>query len=163
MGIYFRLKLLLAISVLAFTSPWTAWAEITALPRFGVNDLYGQTLGSEELIQEGHWLLVYVQPECRPCERLLALFKRENLTQPERIVLVVASSPPKAASWVEQHPDLSDSLWYVDAMGEGFSKLKLSGLPVVLGLQGGEIAWRINGLVSNTKELRSILMSWLEE
>jgi hypothetical protein len=163
MGVFSRLVLLIALSVLAFSSSWMVRAETTALPAFEVADLYGQTFGSEELIQEGRWLLIYVRPGCQPCERLLELFKRDELVQPERVVVMVRSSPPKAAAMAERFPDLTDSLWYADTMSEGFTSLKLPGVPVVHGLHGGEIAWRVNGLVSKTKDLRSILMSWLEE
>lgn len=131
------------------------------LPQFEMLDRDGRDLVSTDLSLEGPWILIYVQPGCRPCDMLLNGFKREDFIDPGRVVIVVGgASLGKARAYAEPLPELAGVQWTVDHHREGFSKLKLEGVPVVLGLKGGDIHWRISGLAG---DVRSIALSWLGE
>jgi hypothetical protein len=50
--------------------------------------------------------------------------------------------------------------WYADPDGAARRALGLTGVPVVLGMEGGEIRWTLSGAVADRRRLRSILVSW---
>lgn len=139
-------------------------ASQSSLPAFEVADLNRQIWLSHEIARDGRWLLIYVQPGCRPCERVLSTFKSDGAVEPDRIAVILGrASWNEARAMAGDFPELADALWFVDVRGEAFSSLKLKGAPVTHGIRDQEIAWRASGLVSGRRELKTILMSWLEE
>ena len=44
-------------------------AEPMHLPDFDLTAVDGRTVRSQDLERGGKWLLIYVQPNCRPCDR----------------------------------------------------------------------------------------------
>ena len=164
MKVLLRFTVLVIYMWLIFAAISTAGPDIQWLPDFEVMDFDGETSESRAFAQEGSWLLVYVQPESSSSERLLNLLRAEVFHLPERFVILVGGrAPGKARDFAEGFPDLIDAQWYVDKNREGFSGLNLKGVPVVLGLHGSEIAWRVNGLLPQSKNLETLLLSWLEQ
>ena len=53
-----------------------------------------------------------------------------------------------------------DAAWYADPDGAARRALRLTGVPVVLGLRDRSIQWTLSGGVADHRTLRSILGSW---
>jgi len=148
------------ISIALFVTPLLQGPQL--LPAFDVQSVDGVESPSAALARDGRWVLVYVQPRCRPCDSLLSLLKKEDLPRPERVVILVGGSLEEAKALSSRFPELAAASWYVDKAG-GFESLKLTGVPIVLGLQESRIGWRLAGVLPKSSDMRSIVLSWIEE
>ncbi len=134
------------------------------LPAFQVATLDGVVTASHQLPMPGTWLLIYVQPECFPCESLLQLFKPDQPTAlPQKLVVVVGGTAADARGVLATFPDLAQASWYADTLNEAFTQLNLQGAPVIVGLRQDVMEWDINGLLVDSRTMRSIVNSWLQE
>ncbi len=134
------------------------------LPAFQVATLDGVATGSDRLPRQGRWLLVYVQPGCFPCESLVELFKPDQpTTLPQKVVVVVGGTVTDARDLFAKFPDLAQASWYADTLNEAFRSLQLQGAPVMLGLRHDVIEWDVIGVPADSRTMRSIVNSWLQE
>jgi hypothetical protein len=133
-------------------------------PAFQVATVDGVPTGSDRLPRQGRWLLVYVQPDCFPCESFLELFKQDQpTTLPQKIVVVVGGTVADARGVRATFPDLAQASWYADTLNEAFGHLQLQGTPVMLGLRQDVIEWDLTGVPADSRTMRSIVNSWLQE
>jgi hypothetical protein len=116
-----------------------------------------------QLAREGPWLLVYVQPECRACERILKTANPE--THPEladRVVIVVGSARPESVEAIaREFPALPARAWLADPGKDAFKRLRLPGVPVVIGMRGRTMEWTLSGVIADGATIESVLTSWM--
>jgi hypothetical protein len=60
------------------------------------------------------------------------------------------------------YPDLATARWYADNSRNAFSKLKLHGVPVIVGLNKKVMLWNINGVLTDLNTEKSIVNTWLQ-
>lgn len=132
------------------------------LPRVEVKSLDGRALDSHQLASTSKWLLVYVQPHCGPCQDLLLTFK--GLEAPsdlrQKVKIVIGGDEEQARLVAERFAWLPESSFHADSAGALARDLKLTGAPVIFGLQGENIEWSLAGVPADVRTLRSILTSW---
>jgi len=160
------MRMLMAMAMAAVLSAaLPADAQERALPAFEVQAPSGQAVASSALAPQEKWLLIYVSSGCRACETLVrALPKWQSAALLGRTVLVVGGAPEAAAAWVQRlvTPELPTMLWYGDASREAEQALALSGAPVLIGVQKGEVEWQLSGVLNSPAALESVIRSWVE-
>jgi hypothetical protein len=137
------------------------------LPDFTVVTADGQARASGVLTSEPRWLLVYVRPESGPCNRLLRLLKDwQSAALTTRTVLVVGGTVEDARTYVERRlpKELQGFIaWYADPDESAWNALELRGTPVMLGVEDGQIQWRLAGVLSRPESLESVVRTWVEK
>src|SRR2546426_7390341 len=86
--------------VLAVGASALAAGEQQALPAFDLVSADGAAVASSRLSTAPRWLLVYVTPDCRSCDRLVAaVIDWQRTLPPNRIVFVVGGSSSEGVSY----------------------------------------------------------------
>jgi hypothetical protein len=135
------------------------------LPSFQVQTRDKRPVSSADIAPEQKWLLVYVSPNCRSCETLVrALPKWQSAALLARTVLVVGGPTGEASAWVDRMiaPELPTLIWYADPQGAAHAALELTGAPVLLGIERGEVQWQLGGVLNSPAALESVVRSWVE-
>jgi hypothetical protein len=138
--------------------------EKRAIPSFSLTRLDGTTVDSAQLTAETQYVLLYVRPDCRPCDRLLALVKSANSPQfTSRLVVVVNGDTTAGARYVgRQIPaDAGPVTWYADTDGGGYRALRLTGMPALIGVKDGQMMWSIAGVLNDAETVESVVRTWV--
>jgi cytochrome oxidase Cu insertion factor (SCO1/SenC/PrrC family) len=136
----------------------------TLLPTFAVTDVNGTSLSSGQLVQKGKWLLLYMNAACQRCDAFLHTL-RPNATpgRSKKIVVIVGQmEPARLKDFASQYRDWSQVQWYADQQQQAFSQLKMTGVPVTLGMMGDHIQWVLNAPPSSATFHKSALNTWLK-
>jgi hypothetical protein len=153
----------LVVAVLVVGSDSAPAVERGPLPDVELVRPGGGKVRTAELAREGTWLLLYVQPDCRACERILKSANPE--THPEladRVVIVVGSMRPERVEAIaHEFAALPAKAWLADPGKEAFKSLRLPGVPVVIGLRGSTMEWSLSGVIADDAAAESILTSWM--
>ena len=134
------------------------------LPAFEVVAPGGTAVSSQQLSTERRWLLLYVTPGCRSCDQLLRSLKEWHTPQlAARMVVVVRANAAEAAEYMTSRlpAEASDVPWYADANASGWQALALTGTPVLVGIEAGEIKWVVSGVLNDAKALEPVVRSWV--
>lgn len=140
-------------------------ADSKPLPPFEVRALDGRVVKSRQLATGDKWLLVYVEPGCKPCEEVLRVFKRQPpLASVEQKVAVIVGgrTADEVKRLTSRFPWIPDDCWYADPSSQSAAALKAKGAPVVYGVRSGEIEWSLDGALANAQKLEAILLTWIE-
>ena len=158
MKIHNRLFMIAVAAVLLVAA--SAGAADRPLPDFTVSSSDAATVSSAALGAADHWLLIYVRPDCAPCDAVAYLWTDGDApAPPSRVrVIVGAASPATLARVQASYPMLSGATWYADANGEAARARGRTGAPVLLGMRGAAIAWTSQGLLPIT---RSQISGWI--
>src|SRR5207244_814556 len=115
---------------------------------------------SAELADGNHWLLIYVRPDCAPCDAVAYLWTEGDApAAPARVRVIVGGATAATLGQVQaRYPMLNGAAWYADSNDEAARALGLTGAPVLLGMRGAAIAWRSQGLLAIT---RSQISGWI--
>lgn len=156
-----------AVAALVLTvRPWTPARAMQPepLPVFDLTALDGTSTTSAQLTMSDRWLLLYVEPSCRPCDGLLRLVKKEEFPKvPPAMTIIVGGVAIEAVRALrDRYPDLAEASWYSDQSKHACAQLSIKGAPVLLGLRQGVIAWRFTGVLPDATHMKSVLQSWLE-
>jgi hypothetical protein len=135
-----------------------------SLPSFSVSDAEGNAVNSTALTQKGKWLLLYMNAGCPRCDSFLqAIHPSEHPEGVKKIVVVVGKiDPAQLRAFAAKYRDWAQANWYADRQQEAFTQLKLTGVPVTLGINGDQVQWRLNGPHASGKFPKSALTSWLK-
>jgi hypothetical protein len=156
-----NLSILSLFLVVFATKAWTR--EPMPLPDFEITSLEGQPVRTGQFALQDRWLLIYIKPSCTLCESLLHILKEDPSPAAFERVIVIAGgmNTEDLQNVAENFSELDQASWYSDLTYQYFMELKLKGAPVVLGINQGIVAWSIQGVLPNTRDLRSILTSWI--
>ena len=153
-------RLFMIAAVAGLLAPASGGAADRPLPDFAVSSPDTGTVSSAELGDGNHWLLIYMRPDCAPCDEVAYLWTEGDApAPPSRVrVIVGAASPATLARVRASYPMLNGATWYADANGEAARALGLTGAPALLGMRGAAIAWTSHGLLPIT---RSQISGWI--
>ncbi|MEO8681059.1 MAG: hypothetical protein ABI665_18560 [Vicinamibacterales bacterium] len=137
--------------------------ERTTLPVFDVSDARGATVSSRTLVRAGTWLLVYVRPDCPPCDAILrSVDKDRDPALPSRIVVMVALSDSRLLpSIAERFPALAGAAWYADSSA-GAQAMRVTDVPAVLGVRDATIEWSVGGVLTDAADITTIMAAWVK-
>jgi hypothetical protein len=169
-------RLLVCLALLAGAAA-IGWAAPPAqLPAFELTSLEGETVpaaaltrdtstctapaAGEDCPERGRWLLVYVSPYSGASGPLLQALEGTSAGERPSVRIVVGAEPAAAKAMAKSFAGRLDAAWYADPSGGARRALALTGVPVVLGLNGEHVQWRLSGGVPDRRTLRSILVSW---
>lgn len=153
-------RLLVCLSLVAGPAANATAAPPTPLPGFELTSLEGEWVPSASLIRDGRWLLVYVSPHSGTSAPLLQALAGTTAASGPRLAIVVAAEAAAAKAMASSFEGRLAADWYADPTGAARQALGLTGVPVVLGLQGDGIQWTLSGGLADRRTLRSILVSW---
>jgi hypothetical protein len=134
--------------------------ELVSLEAQSASDVAAPASTAPSLVREGRWLLVYVSPHSGGSGPLLRALEGSERAEQPKVVVVVAAEVATAKAMAESFGDRLQAAWYADPAGDARRALGVTGIPVVLGLEGDSIRWTMSGGVSDRRTLRSILVSW---
>jgi len=138
--------------------------EEKPLPAFVVRASDGQIAPSSSFVREGRWVLILAQQPCRPCDAVLgSVNKSEHPNVPSRMVVVLAGVDASGlAAQAGRFRDLDEAQWYADPDGVAYSQLMATPGVAIFGMRAGTIEWSLNGALSDSPDVRSILSQWIE-
>jgi hypothetical protein len=152
-----------ALLVVAMSFPALAIEE-RPLPAFSVTRVDGAAVASTDLIAAPQYVLMYLAPNCRPCDSLLALARDAQTPQfASRTVVLVRADAKGAGDYVAQHTpaDAGPVTWYADANDQAFKALRLTGTPVLIGVRQGRVIWSISGVLNDASTVQSVVRTWV--
>jgi hypothetical protein len=155
-----------AIAALLVIGAYASVAAIEkrAIPPFSVTRSDGTAVDSAQLTAETQYVLLYLRPDCRPCDRLLALVKSANAPQlASRMVVVVNGDMNAGAKYIGRQIPAEAGLvtWYADTDGGGYRALRLTGMPALIGVKDGQMMWSIAGVLNDAETVESVVRTWL--
>jgi hypothetical protein len=153
-------RLFMIAAVAGLLAPASADAADRPLPEFEVTSADAATVSSAALGDSSRWLLIYMRPECPPCDAVAELWSDAESPAPlARVRVIVAATSVETLPQVQaRYPMLRGAVWYADSTGAAGRALGLTGAPVLLGMRGEAIAWISQGLLPIT---RSQISGWI--
>lgn len=139
------------------------WAmEPVPLPALQLTGMDGQTVKTSDLPNKGNWVLIYVNPKSHFCDEMLKLMKKDQYPDlAVNAVFVVGGTVDDAKALQVKYPDLAIAPWYADPNRDGFTQLKLHGVPAVIGINQQTMKWIVNGVIPDAGTFKAILNSWV--
>jgi|SRR5579864_408155 len=153
-----------AILLVLLTAPG-APARAAVLPRLELIAPDRSVTNVTQLsIASGKWIFIYVHANHSASEELLRrLSKTQYAGVPQRTVIVLGGvGADGLASFTARHPQLAAALWYADPVKKTRAVLKLSGTPIILGVDNQEITWSLNGLPRDDRWTQSMFTTWVK-
>jgi hypothetical protein len=138
--------------------------ERRPLPDVILTALDGASVHAPTLASDERWLLIYVRPDCAPCQSVLQLVKVEEYPAlPGRMVIVVQGTVDQAREMKAAFADLQDARWYADADGAAATALRIATTPTITGMLNTSMEWSVAGVFRKGVEMKSVLVSWTEK
>lgn len=150
----------------------TAWlaagltaAERQPVPAFALTLVDGTPTNSIGEIGNGIRLIVYLSPGSAASDQLARALKQwDSPALRARALVVLGRDLGNAREWIKAAgDDLQPLRFAVDVGGEGFRALKLRGAPHVLGVEDGQVAWVVSGVLRTPGTLESAVKTWVEK
>jgi len=138
--------------------------ETRPMPAFTVTRLDGTVVDSAHLTAETQYVLLYVKPDCRPCDRLLSLIRHADSPQfTSRVVVLVNGAATAGDRYVAGliPAEAGPVTWYADTDGGGYGALRLTGAPVLIGVKDGRVMWSIAGVLNDAATVESVVRTWV--
>jgi len=110
------------------------------------------------------WLIVYVSPDCPPCDRLLEMMATwQPAPSAGRVVLVVGAPLADARAYADRLAWLRTSgvSWFADPAGAAAKSLRLTGRLGLFGVRADRIEWTVAGVLNDPSSVKSVVESWL--
>ena len=137
--------------------------EQTAVPAFDVVSPAGVATASARLSTEPRFLLVYVTPDCRSCDRLLsAVVDWQRTLPPNRIVVLIGAAPSAALAYARDRGIGADVgiTWYADPSRQGRAALGLQHAPALVAVENGQLAWVVSGVLNDPHAVEQAVRGW---
>ena len=153
------------VAALIVAGATLAAIEQRPMPAFEVVNAAGAATSSAAIGPGGKWILIYVTPECRSCQRLFTAMEEWNSAQRggATVVRVQGEHAAVQAYAAERLPAaVVGSRWYADASGAARRALALTGSPVIIGMRDQQISWALAGVLNDPAALESALRTWVE-
>ena len=136
--------------------------ERMALPAFTLMRGDATSVASQSLVQTGGWVIVYVAPQCKPCQAILrSIDETGNPSLVRRVVVVVAGATAESLRGESaRYPNLAGATWLGDAANAIPQAIAGAAAPTILGLRGQMIEWSLAGVLMDATDLKSVLAKW---
>ena len=113
-------------------------------------------------VQEGPWLIVYVDPQSPTSGRLLqALVDWKLDAHAGQILVVLPGGDTATAVATEWQEKLGALPITIDAQRGGRQALGIKAIPTVLGARGAWVEWQVAGVLNDPEVLRGVITSWI--
>jgi hypothetical protein len=137
------------------------------LPVVTASDAAGHRMAAHTATPSQHWLLLYREQNCAPCDRLmnaLAASQSPNLKKGVPYVVLVAGHQAAAAEQVRvQYGTLSDATWLTDQEKQFAKTVKPRGTPTLYAMDGDKVVWSASGTESNPARVEQLVSAWLAD
>lgn len=117
--------------------------------------------------KKGNWLLIYRPYRCPSCDDVMnALAKSTDPRFKEGtsyVIVVAGTSRGFEADVQSKYPQMKSAIWLMDPTLEGEKALKIKVAPMLFGMRGSEIAWRVPGGLGSPEHVEGVASSWLNQ
>lgn len=153
----------LALATFGLLAPAVRAGQQQALPAsIGLLAVDGTTVTTANIGGAEKWLLIYVRVGNHASEVLLGQI--DEATFPgvtSNIVVVVGGiSADRLKQTSDKFPGLSKASWYADPSLDFPAGMKITGAPVMFGMQDRNVRWDLSGALFDSAKLKSIINSW---
>jgi len=155
---------LLMIAAITVTPAETRAIERGPLPALTLTNLAGAAVTTVPSATDGAWLILYVQADCSRCDQILDATRQDKHSRlAARLTVIVAGARRAELEAVAaRFPHLPRGAFYTDPARSVLTRLKLPGVPVVIGLRGRTMEWSLSG-VADVAAMESVLASWVAQ
>jgi len=139
-------------------------AQSQALPPLDVVAADGVPASVVRQPDPSSWLILYVSPECPPCDRLIQMLPTwQPAPSAGRVVVIVGAPLADARAYVDGINWLPASgvSWFADPAGAAAKSLKLTGRFGLSGVRADRLEWTVAGVLNDPSSLKSVVESWL--
>jgi hypothetical protein len=157
-------RIVVVIVACAAVAHASAFAQ--TLPAFEVTAPGGQSIASSAFPAGGHWVIAYVVPGSAPSDRLVqALGETWATDLLSRIVIIVGADVDAARKYLEDKGQgvQGKVTWYVDTDASAWQALQFEGTLGVAGMDGQQVDWKIDGVISDPSVAEPAMRAWLEK
>lgn len=137
------------------------------LPVVTASDAVGHRVAARTATPAQHWLLLYRDQICTPCDRLmntLAASQSPNLKKGLRYVVLVAGHETAAADQVRvKYGGMSDATWLTDLDKQFATMVKPRGTPTLYAMEGDTVMWSASGTESDPVRVEQLVSAWLAD
>lgn len=135
------------------------------LPSFAVTGRDNLKHDAAALQHTGHWLLLYRTDHCAPCDRLMITLAGSHSADFRRgtpFTVVVGGEEPSALDTVRAtYDNLGDANWVADRDRSVRKALQLTSAPVIFGMDGNRVVWRVAGTMGDAAQVSRLTDHWI--
>jgi len=159
----------LRMVVVAACLVWTAMADMGAaerrpLPPLSLVSLDGQAVQASDILHQGNWLLLYVEPSCGSCTTILSAMSAEEFPgMAAHVTVIVGGATIEQAAALASASELAGAKWVLNPDRSARTALNIKQAPMTIGMRDGTIEWTLSGVLRRSTEMTSVLVSWLKQ
>jgi hypothetical protein len=138
---------------------------LPTLPDFKLVTRDGLTVSSKSLAQTSNWILIYRRDHCLSCDRLmnaLAAGSSVEAGKGQSFAIIVVGKNKAALDTVRANfANLVNATWVSDPAEESTRALKVHAAPVLYGMSGNTISWKLTGNLPSSALVEQRASAWL--
>jgi hypothetical protein len=123
------------------------------------------TVSSKSLAQTSNWILIYRRDHCLSCDRLmnaLAAGSSVEAGKGQSFAIIVVGKNKAALDTVRANfANLVNATWVSDPAEESTRALKVHAAPVLYGMSGNTISWKLTGNLPSSALVEQRASAWL--
>lgn len=163
LNMQWTLKLLLLCAAIGAATPAVGANGARALPAFGLIDEGGNAFDRSTFAPGRKWVLVVVDASRTLTDVTLAQLLKEEGSWNPSLAIVVIGDHEALVQLRASHPQLSGAHWFRSSEQRLTEKLKISGVPTLLGMEGASaVAWQHTGMPESAEAMHRLLSQWLD-
>ena len=134
------------------------------LPTFVLASLDGGST-NDGIARAGTRVVIYVPSDCVNCDGILkSLGSPELRALSSKIVVVVGFGDPQPVLESRtRHPQLQQAAWFADSTGAVGQWLGPGSTITLLGIRDGIVEWSVGGVLTDARDLTTIITSWIQQ
>jgi hypothetical protein len=139
-------------------------AQARPWPNFSLTRVTdGQAVESASLVRADQWVVVVVRARCESCMSLVRRLAADAPGRDAGRIVVVLSGMQAAdvAAFRAAAPALPPQAWHLDPTGASSAALGAQGVPLVVGVRGGQVAWSLSGAMYIDAQWPGVVVPWL--
>ena len=133
-------------------------------PPFVVTAADGRSVAGASLLAGDRKVIVYLEPDLEPAERLVDALKQWSADEPawrQRVVIVVAAPLAAAREWlIGRWGDGELPAWVADVDAEGWRAFGFQGSIGVAGVENGAVDWKLDGVIDDPSVVERPMRAW---
>ena len=143
-----------------------AFGQQPAGRSFPLIDANDRTLESAGVFGSDSRVIVYVVPGNEPGTRLIDALRGWSERDParwhERVYVVVAATPAASREWLGERWNEPGAMWFADPSGEGWRAFGLQGTLGIVGIRGGRVEWKLDGVIADPSVVEPAIDAWVK-
>jgi hypothetical protein len=140
-------------------------APLKVLPGLHLSGRDGLVASPRALAPKAHWLLLYREAKCVPCDRLMNVLAAGAAAKPGQeasYVIIVDGHDRDALDSVRaKYASLANATWLADRNHQVMTMLKPRGTPMLYAMDGEKIVWSVPGTLGDAAMVERRASDWI--